>query len=370
MLSDTGARKTDVVDAAIVGPGGPGGAAAAALAERGPSATGRETPDANPRGVAPRIACLGEALVVLNPTAFGPLEHVASFSRAVGGAEVNVAIGLAERGIPTALLTRVGDDGFGRYLISQLAGHGVDVRAIAVDESRATGLYVKEIGGDSHEPTDLGRGKSRMHYFRSGSAGSAFSASDLAAEPTSTILGEAGLIHTTGITAALSPSAQTMVESLLSRERGSRLVSFDVNWRPVLWRGREEHGIHTLRNLAELSDIVFLGASEAIVLFGTSDPDSVRRLLPSPRWLVVKNDGNAATGFDGTRRMDVPALTVNVVEAIGAGDAFAAGFLRSLLDGYPLEECLRAGHESAGIALTSTDDHVGRARHPGAPGPR
>jgi 2-dehydro-3-deoxygluconokinase len=297
--------------------------------------------------------------VVLVPELAGPLEDAETFRRSVAGAELNVALGLANRGIETSLLTRVGDDGFGRYLTSFVERHGVDVSGIEIDDDRATGLYVKEVGGATAAATDLGPGRSRMHYFRAGSASSVFSPAYLERPAVAELLAEADLIHTTGITPALSASAQKMTLELVARPRAGRLVSFDVNWRPALWRGREAEGFETMAVIASLCDVVLLGASESLIVYGTADPDELRQLLPAPRYLVVKNDGNAATAFDREHRVDVEAFEIEVVEAIGAGDAFAAGFLASLVSGKPLDECLLDAHRLAVVALGSVGDHVG-----------
>lgn len=307
----------------------------------------------------PRIACIGEALVVFVPEREGALEDAETFRRTVGGAELNVALGLAHAGVDVALLTRIGDDGFGRHLAAFVGQHGVDVSGIDTDDSRPTGIYFKESGGDSTRPTDLGRGNSRMHYFRTGSASSAFATDYLRSDVVANLLENADLVHTTGITVALSASSQKMVLELASRPRAGKLLSFDVNWRPQLWKGREGEGARVLSLVASLSDIVLLGASEGSIVYGTSDPHELRRLIPGPRWLVVKNDGNAATAFDGDRRVDVDAIPTTVIEAIGAGDAFAAGFLASLVRGRPLEENLMDAHRLAVVALVSRADHVG-----------
>src|SRR5690554_6447866 len=120
----------------------------------------------------PKVACIGEGMVVLVQDQPGPLEASRSFSRGIGGAELNVAMALASLEVGTAWLSRVGDDGFGRHITATLAARGVDTRAIEVDVSRPTGLYVKERGVKSGIANDLGAGASRMHYFRRGSAAS------------------------------------------------------------------------------------------------------------------------------------------------------------------------------------------------------
>jgi 2-dehydro-3-deoxygluconokinase len=304
-----------------------------------------------------RVACIGEALAVLIPTQPGPLEAARTFSWSVGGAELNVAFALEACRVHSALLTRVGDDGFGRRIISDAIAHGLDVTGVATDESRSTGMYIKELGGVTGKETDIGAEHSRMHYYRAGSAGSALEPSYLEDAHVRGVLDTVDMVHLTGITPALSDTSARLADELWSTS-ARWLKSFDVNWRPALWRGREREGAAMLARLVHQSDIAFLGATEALIVAGTTDPTALRRAFPEPRYLVVKNDGNAATGFDGHDRSDVHPTPTEVLEAIGAGDAFAAGFLNSVLEGDPIEANLRAGHALASRALRSLGDTV------------
>ena len=170
----------------------------------------------------------------------------------------------------------------------------------------------------------------------------------------------ASLWHLSGITPALSPSCLALTRAALDATRAADgpwpAVSFDVNYRPALW---DEPPGDLLRELANAADIVFVGLDEAAALWGAAvrEPADVRALLPSPRIVVVKNAALAATAFHGGAATHVPALRVDVVEPVGAGDAFAAGFLAELLNGGDATRCLRSGHLTAASALTVTGDH-------------
>ncbi|MFJ1754145.1 sugar kinase [Kitasatospora sp. NPDC088134] len=303
---------------------------------------------------AARAVCLGESMAVLLPDRPGPFEAVGAFRPSVGGAESNVAAALAGLGVPTAWISRVGADGFGRRLTGELAAAGVDVSAVAVDPHRPTGVYLKETGG-SGLPHDLGPGRSRLHYYRAGSAASALGPALLADPAAAALLAAAPLLHLTGITPALSDGCLALVRALLAERRPGRLLSFDLNWRPALWRHRDAS---VLPELLDAADVLLLGADEAGDAFGTGDPAAIRKRFPAPATVVVKDSGHLVTALD--RRggsVTEPALRVEVVEPTGAGDAFAAGYLAGTLRGLDVRSRLRLGHLAAAGALTAATDH-------------
>jgi 2-dehydro-3-deoxygluconokinase len=295
--------------------------------------------------VVSRAVCLGEAMIMLAGDAGGPLEDVETFRRSVGGAECNVAGGLAGLGIATSWISRLGDDGFGRHVLRDLQARGVEVGGVEADPDRPTGLYVK------HSMD----GRSRMHYYRSGSAASAMDPAFLELPAVRERLAGAELVHTTGITAAISTTCAEMLERLAVGPR-DYILSVDLNWRPALWRDKDPE---PLWRLLRAADVVLIGADEAQVFAGTSDPAELRELVGPRSTLVMKNDAHTALVLepDG-RRTEVPALTVEVVEPVGAGDAFAAGFLAGTLQGLPMTQRLRLGHLGAAAVLAVPEDHA------------
>jgi 2-dehydro-3-deoxygluconokinase len=299
------------------------------------------------------VVAVGESMVALLPTRPGRLADVPSFDRGIGGAESNVVCALAAAGHTTRWVGRVGADGFGDHLVETVGSYGVDVSRVRRDPHRPTGVYFRTAGdraGDSHE----------VAYYRAGSAASAMSVDTVGLDAV-----RAGrILHLTGITAALSADCLGLLCELTTARPGRPLVSFDVNFRPRLWTDGD--GPRILRELARRADLVFVGEDEAADVWGLDGPDAVRAAIPEPETLVVKQGAHGATLFHRDRAhadrvhedrgLHVPAPRVDVVAAVGAGDAFAAGFLSATLRGLPARDRLRHGHLAAAAALTVPGD--------------
>jgi 2-dehydro-3-deoxygluconokinase len=222
-----------------------------------------------------------------------------------------------------------------------VTGQGVDTQWVAFDATALTGVYFK----------DPGRG---VHYYRAGSAASRMTPASVADVP----LEEAAVVHLSGITPALSRGCADMVDAVIERvTAGAGSLSFDVNHRAALWPASVAAPV--LLELAGRSDIVFVGLDEAETLWGCADPDAVRTLIPAPRHLIVKDGDVGATEFSPEGRTFAPAIRTEVLEAVGAGDAFAAGWLAGLLAGEASVQRLQGGHRRAHLVLQSTDDVVG-----------
>ncbi|WLQ38688.1 sugar kinase [Streptomyces laculatispora] len=304
--------------------------------------TSRET---GRRPVTGPVTCIGETMAALIPEPAAPLDGAGLLGIRIAGAESNVAMYLADHGVPARWVSALGDDPFGHRIRAEVAASGVDVSGVRTDPHRPTGLLVKDPGTEG----------TRVHYYRRGSAASALTP-DLLDDDA---VRSAGLIHLSGITPALSAGCRDLVTALLEPDVAERPcpVSFDVNHRAALWA--DGAAATVLLGLARRADITFVGLDEAQALWGDglTDAFAVRDLLPQPPVLVVKDGARAATAFDGSRVHIVPAPKVEVIEPVGAGDAFAAGFLAGLLRGEEPVRALRLGHLTAGAALRVTGDH-------------
>jgi 2-dehydro-3-deoxygluconokinase len=290
------------------------------------------------------LVTLGETMAVLTPSSAEAIVNAETFRVDAGGAESNVAAHVVHCGRGARWYSRLGRDALGLRVHRILQQRGIDVSGVHWDDNSPTGLYVKDPGGP-------------VSYYRSGSAASRLSPHDVE----SLVFDDAAVVHLTGITPALSTSAAAATEMVLvqARRRGIP-VSFDVNHRPGLWSA--ELAAPVLRSLANRADIVFVGLDEAARLWDTTTPREVRTLLPTAASLVVKDGAVGATVYDGNEEFFVPTPPVNVVEEVGAGDAFAGAFLASMMQGEHLSSSAAAGHAQAALALSSTSDFLEEAR--------
>jgi 2-dehydro-3-deoxygluconokinase len=282
-------------------------------------------------------------MVLVAPDGGQRLACARSAALTVAGAESTVALYLADLGHRTGWLSRVGVDPLGERVLSEIGGGGVDVGLVERDPAAPTGVYFK----------DPGPAATAVYYYRSGSAASRLSTADLDRLDLSAVR----LVHMSGITPALSTSAREMALVLFERAGAAGVLrSFDVNHRPALWPTAEAAPV--LLDLARAADVVFVGLDEAAAVWGTDSPDAVARLVGDGPAVVVKDSDAGATLLDAGERTFVPAEPVEVVEPVGAGDAFAAGYLSGLLRGAAPVARLRWGHRVAGFALRSLGDHA------------
>ena len=280
----------------------------------------------------------GETMAMVAPAAAERLEHAELFRVDAGGAESNVAAHVSALGQPAVWFSRVGDDALGRRVMSRVSRRGVDVSRVIIDAEHPTGLYVK----------DPGRG---VTYYRAGSAAAQLSEADADALSWDGV----AVLHVSGITAALGGTAPAFLRRIVDRARGAGVsVSLDVNHRAPLWAAAA--AADPLLELARSADIVFVGRDEAETLWGAADADAVRALLTDVPQLVVKDGAVGATLFARDGVVFEPALVVDVVEPVGAGDAFAGGYLAALLAGAAPHDRLRSGHERAALTMATTGD--------------
>lgn len=297
------------------------------------------------------VFTFGETMALVRADS-GPWETAHTASIGIGGADSNVAIGLSRLGIRASWLGRVGDDALGRRVVRELRAEGVDVRA-PLGPGR-TGLMVKE----KRIPQT-----SSVLFYRAGSAGSTLAPEDVPLDAVSS----ADLVHVTGITAALSPSARATVELVVDSARSAGVaVSFDVNHRAGLWRDEDPGELY--RSIAARSDIVFAGDDEARLLLGPdfiADPplalaEEIAAL--GPREVVIKLGRRGSLAVIDGQTIEEPAVRVSVVDTVGAGDAFVAGYLAARLSGGSARARVHQGVTAGAFACLHAGDWEGLPR--------
>jgi 2-dehydro-3-deoxygluconokinase len=302
------------------------------------------------------VVTLGECLASLVASTPGPLAEATAFERHIAGAEANVAVGLARLGHSVAYVGRVGGDGFGTAIVRRLRGEGVDVRHVAVDPDAGTGVMIRE---------RRALGAAEVLYHRTRSAASRLTPDDIDRAVDAGLFEGARWLHVTGITPALSDSARaaTIRARDVAREAGLT-ISLDINMRRRLWS--DAAAGPTLRDLASGVDAVLGSADELAVIADkdpATDPADLAALVATlgPDTVVAKLGAGGALGLEaGATPVLVSALPVPiVVDPVGAGDGFCAGFIAGRLDGVDLETALRMGNACGALAVAAVGDQAG-----------
>jgi len=292
------------------------------------------------------VVTMGEMMVQLNPVTEGPLRHVVYFEKHAAGAEANFAVGMTRMGFTAGYITRVGEDEFGRYILNFLKGEGVDVSRVVVDKEAPTGIYFIQRG----YPVPS---QSSVVYYRKGSAASRLCPEDLDPE----YIGQTRLFHLTGITPALSETCrEASYEAINIARNRNTMISLDTNIRLKLWKA--EKARETLLPMIEKATILLTDPEDSQILIGESDPEKAARsfLDMGPSTVVVKLGEEGALAATRGKMARKRAFKVPVVDMIGAGDAFAAGFVASILKGWSLGRALEVANAAGALVVTVRGD--------------
>ncbi|WP_455361838.1 sugar kinase [Streptomyces sp. SYSU K21746] len=296
------------------------------------------------------LVTLGEAMAVVATDEPGPLAPGKHARLSFAGAEATVAIGVRRLGHLAAWIGRVGADAAGTMIVGGLRAEGVDVSCVRAEPAVTTGLMLRE-----RRTAD----RIRSAYYRRGLAGSRLAPEDVDEE----LVAAARLLHITGITPALGSSARDAVRHAVTiARRAGVTVSLDVNYRSLLWS--EDDAAAELGFLVRQADLVFAGPEEARLLVGDTPPEQTAQALRAlgPRQAVVKLGAEGALAVvDGTV-LTQPPVPVTVVDPIGAGDAFVAGYLAAHLDGASPAERLRTAATCGSFAVSVQGDFEGLPR--------
>jgi fructokinase len=267
------------------------------------------------------VLCFGEVIVDFFPERQGiPLRQAERFVRHLGGAPANVAVGLARLGARPGLMTLVGTDDFGQFLLDGLTAEGVDVAGVGTHRTARTGVTFVAVGL---------RGERSFLFYRHPSADQLIAEHDVDPE----VIGRARVLHYGSSTLSREPARSATLRALELARRAGCVVSCDPNLRPHLWENLADAQALLARTLA-MTDVVKISDDELATVVGTHDVEGgARELRARGVGLVVVTLGERGCYFDGAACGSgwVRGVRVEVVDTTGAGDGFVAGLLVALL---------------------------------------
>lgn len=294
------------------------------------------------------VVTIGESMVLFTPDSIGSLTFASKFDKTIGGAESNVAIALARLGHQVGWISNLGQDDFGIYIRNTIRGEGVDTSQVKFLEDNNTAVFFKE---------RKMVGEPNVFYYRKNSAASKLVPKDIDEE----YLAKAKYLHITGITPALSSTClETILHSIKLAKKHGLTIIFDPNIRLKLW-GKEE-AVLVLRDIASKCDIVLPGIEEGELLTGETKPEAIaREFLQNDTSVVIVKLGKKGAYYataEGAGYVDGIQLE-QVVDPIGAGDGFAAGFISGMISELPISEAVQRANKVASYALTVPGDAEG-----------
>ncbi|MGP9020751.1 5-dehydro-2-deoxygluconokinase [Streptomyces sp. BR1] len=287
------------------------------------------------------VITMGRIGVDLYPLQTGvPLPRVTSFGKFVGGSPTNVAVAAARLGRRTAVITRTGEDPFGEYLREELGEFGVDARWVTPVAGLPTPITFCEI----FPPDDF-----PLYFYREPKA------PDLElyeAELDLEAIRAARIFWVTGTGLSVEPSRSTTLAALAARARAGITV-FDLDWRPMFWK--EDDVSRWYRDALRHATVAVGNLDECEVATGEREPYAAARALLAAgvELAVVKQGpkGVLAMGSDG-RAVEVPPVEVEVVNGLGAGDAFGGALCHGLLAGWEIERVARYANAAGAIVAS------------------
>jgi 5-dehydro-2-deoxygluconokinase len=284
------------------------------------------------------LITMGRVGVDLYPEQSGvSLADVRTFAKSLGGTTTNVAVGAARLGVRTATITKVGDDGFGAYVRKALEGFGVDPRWVGTDPDLRTPVVFCELHPPDHFP---------LLFYREPRAPDMTIAPaelDLAA------IAAADAFWTSGTGLSAEPSRAATLAALEARDSApaGSITVHDLDHRPMFWSEGEDPGRWAREALAHAT-VAVGNRDEVEVAVGTRDPARAAEELLSlgVELAVVKQGPDGTYARTAEEEVNLPPLRLEVVNGLGAGDAFGGALVFALLRGWDLEPAVRLANAS------------------------
>lgn len=293
------------------------------------------------RGRPDDVLAMGRLGVDIYPLQDGVgLEDVTSFGKYLGGSAANVAVAVAKYGHASALVSRVGDDPFGRYLLRELDRLGVDPREVRTDPTYATPVTFCEI----FPPDDF-----PLYFYREPKA------PDLEIAPEDLDLDavrDARILWLTVTGLSQEPSRSAHFAALEARERRAHTI-LDLDYRPMFWADPADASAQVARAIEQVS-IAVGNKEECEVAVGETVPDRAADALleRGVELAIVKQGPKGVLAKTRDERVEVPPHFVDVINGLGSGDAFGGALCHGLLEGWGLERILRFANVAGAIVAT------------------
>ena len=271
------------------------------------------------------VFAFGEPLVGIYPPRGMSIADDVPLSKTWGGDTSNFVLAMSKLGHRAAYLSKVGDDVFGHGFLNLWRASGVDVAGVVVDKTHPTGVYFASYSQSGHE----------FVYYRRGSAAGSMTPDDIRLED----LSLAKAMHISGISQGIgSNGVDTSLALMKFAKKNGIMVSYDVNYRPLLWSQGAAREIATL-SIAEYVDILELTSDEMKLMgWGESPEDIVHHLPRIPRIIAVKMGAGGCCVLGEGKKITVPGFAIDIADTVGAGDAFDAALVSGVLEGMGLEE--------------------------------
>ena len=260
-----------------------------------------------------------------------------------GGTAGNTAVGLARLQKPVRFLGKVGDDSYGRFLIDDFEKEGIDTQFIYTDSSSFTAMCIASIDlqGERHIYVWPPQGGSHTKLTPE--------------EITHRVFQDISWVHTTGMALGESPIRESTIKALEIAKKMRIPISLDLNLRLEFFGWRNGFRKAVLKAV-EMSDYIMGSEKEEICPLAKEDKllPAVEKLSQGEKTIIVRQGSRGVEVFHKNERFHVPAFPVNIVDTLGAGDAFNSGFIAAMIEGKKLPEAVNRGNATAALNLTKT----------------
>lgn len=273
------------------------------------------------------ILTVGELLIDMIPDEYGDQLEATTFQKYFGGSPSNIAMNVKKLGIDSLVVSTVGKDGFGEYLVKQLQQASIDTSYIQ-RVNKATSLVV--VSKSTHQPVPI--------FYRGADYHLRYT------KQTEEAILQSNIVHFSCWPVSKQPARETVEKVINTAKKHNIWIGFDPNYHPLIWEQGEE-GVAYIKSLVEKVDFIKPSEDDAERLFGKDSPENqIKKFLGLGAKLVIMTLGrNGAIASNGKEWITFPSLATDVIDTTGAGDAFWSGFYTALIKGYTIRKSIELG---------------------------